>query len=233
MYKMLLLAGAAAFASSAAFAGHNVSLRASGVTGFHGVKAPVQTPSVEPGAPKCGTGFGAELPTPDGLISWSDLWKRLRHRRRAPISHAPPRRRSSKCGSMATMLLPIRSSTTSPSIRTTAPMGRMRRMTAQVVCAYTGLLGAGGGQYPTRVLAKLKLTTPCKFKAGQNIGLRFRTTTPRPMVLGNVEHSAGHPGGLGRPATTLLALTAPPSTMTNTCNSALGYTYPDYMLELH
>ena len=73
MYKAFLLAGAAALVSSAALAGgHNIPLRAKDVTGFHGVRAPAHAPSIVPGGPKCGTGFGAELPTPDGLIAWND-----------------------------------------------------------------------------------------------------------------------------------------------------------------
>ena len=68
--KTFLLAGAAAFVSSAALAGH-IPLRASDVVGFKGVAAskPLARPA---GAPLCGTGFGSELPTPDGLIAWND-----------------------------------------------------------------------------------------------------------------------------------------------------------------
>src|SRR3954471_983632 len=75
LYKVLL-SGAAAFVSSAALAAEfqNIPLRASDVAGFHGVKAPAhqQVAGKPAGAPKCGTGFGAEMHTPDGLISWND-----------------------------------------------------------------------------------------------------------------------------------------------------------------
>src|SRR5690242_19655044 len=71
--KSLLLAGAAAFVSSAALAGGNIPLRASDVAGFKGVAAHNErVPLKEPGTPKCGTGFGSELSTPDGLIAWND-----------------------------------------------------------------------------------------------------------------------------------------------------------------
>ena len=70
--KAFLLAGAAAFVSSAALAGH-IPLRASDVVGFNGVAAHKElAPPKEPGPPKCGTGFGSELSTPDGLIAWND-----------------------------------------------------------------------------------------------------------------------------------------------------------------
>src|SRR5665213_2582541 len=73
LYKVLLLSGAAAFVSSAALAsGNHFPLRPSEFASHH-AGAPLRHHAGAPSkTAKCGTGFGAELPTPDGLISWND-----------------------------------------------------------------------------------------------------------------------------------------------------------------
>ena len=76
-YKVFLLSGAAAFVSSEAladeFQGKNIPFHASAVVGFRGAAAHTQlSPAGDSKTAKCGTGFGAELQSPDGLISWND-----------------------------------------------------------------------------------------------------------------------------------------------------------------
>src|SRR5436190_1147690 len=71
--KSFLLAGAAAFVSSAALAGGHIPLRASAVVGSQNATAPHKqlADAGEPaGVPKCGTGFGPTVN--DGLIAWND-----------------------------------------------------------------------------------------------------------------------------------------------------------------
>ena len=76
-YKVFLLSGAAALVSSAGLAdewhGKDIPLHASAVPGFHRLASDTQRfPIGDPKTAKCGTGFGAKLPSPDGVISWND-----------------------------------------------------------------------------------------------------------------------------------------------------------------
>jgi hypothetical protein len=231
--KAFLLASAAAFVSSAALAGgHSVPLRASAVTGFHGVKAPVRALKVEPGAPKCGTGFGPALPTPDGLIAWNDT---------SGTGYDTGGGADFTCASKTKIKKVVVKGYNAPAnpelynvtiYRNDTAGGSDEANDSQVVCSYTGLSGAGGGSYPVDVTTKLTLPTPCKVKAGKYWVEVQDNDSAGPWYWEMTSQLSGTQGDwvdrnnlFGSGCTTL--------DNNAYLSNCLGYTYPDYMLELH
>jgi hypothetical protein len=233
--KIFLLAGAATLVSSAAFAGgHNVPSRASDVTGFHGVKAPSHGQSLEPKKKAlCGTGFGAELPTPDGLISWNDT---------SGSGYDTGGGADFTCSAKAKIKevwvygynAPANPELYNVNIYQNDGAGGSDEGQdgKKAKCSYTGLSGAGGGSYPTHVLTKLTLTTACKLKPGKywvevqdndSAGPWYweMTSTANGTQADWVDRNGVFAAG----CTTL--------DDNEYLSNCLGYTYPDYMLELH
>jgi len=227
--KIFLLAGAAAFVSSAALAGGHIPLNASAVVGFKGVAA--SKPLARPGgAPLCGTGFGTELPTPDGLIAWND-------------TSGTGYNEGSGTDFTCSVLTKIKKvwlkgfGGTNPEqfnvtfYQNDRAGGSDEPNDDHVVCAYTGLIGAGGGDYGN--MPKLKLPTPCKFKAGKKYWVEVQNTdTASPWYWEMSSTLQGTQGDwvdrsnyYGDGCTTL--------DNDEYLQQCLGYTYPDYMLELH
>jgi hypothetical protein len=234
LYKTFLLAGAAALVSSAALAGgHSIPLHASAVVGFHGVKAPVRGQTLEPaGAPKCGTGFGAELPTPDGLIGWNDT---------SGTGFDTGGGADFTC-SAKTKIKKVwvygYNAPANPELynvtfyKNDTAGGTDEGNDAQVACSYTALSGAGGGSYPTHVLTKLALPTPCKLKPGKYWVEVQNNDSAGPWYWEMSSQVTGSPADwvdrnnvFGSGCTTL--------DNNEYLSNCLGYPYPSYMLELH
>jgi hypothetical protein len=232
MYKAFLLAGAAALVSSAALAGgHNIPLRAKDVTGFHGVRAPAHAPSIVPGGPKCGTGFGAELPTPDGLIAWNDT---------SGTGFNTGGGADFTCASKTKIKKVFVYGYNAPAnpeqynvtiYQNDSAGGSDEPNDSQVVCTYTGLSGAGGGSYPTHVLTKLTLTTPCKVKAGKYWIEVQNNDSAGPWYWEMTSQLSGTQADwVDR--NNLFGSNCTALDNNEYLQQCLGYTYPDYMLVL-
>lgn len=235
--KILLLSGAAVFVSSAAFAGgHNIPSRASAVVGSHNVTPPHKQSAAagEPaGAPKCGTGFGSATPTPDGIIAWNDT---------SGVSFDTGGGADFTC-STKTKVKQVwvrgyfganQEQFNVTFYKNDGASGSDEPNDSQVVCSYTGLLGAAGGQYPTDVVTKLKLPTPCKFKPGKKYWVAVQNNDSAGPWYWMVQNATG--------GTTNADWVDRHDAFGSGCTSfdndrylvdCLGYTYPDWMLELH
>ena len=238
LYKILLLSGAAAFVSSAVLAAEfqNIPLRASDVVGFHGVRAAGhnQLPGEPAGAPKCGTGFGSELNSPDGLISWNDT---------TGSGYDTGGGADFICGGSTKTKIkqvwvygfnaPHDPEQYNVTFYKNDPAGGSDEANdTQVVCAYTGLIGAGGSGYGPD-LTQLKLPTPCKFKAGKKYWVSVQNNDSLgPWYL---EMSSTLQGTRGDWVDWHNAFGTGCTTLDNDryLVDCLGYTYPDYMLERH
>jgi hypothetical protein len=239
-YKVVLLSGAAAFVSSAALAAEfqNIPLRASDVAGFHGVKAPAhqQVAGKPAGAPKCGTGFGAEMHTPDGLISWNDT---------TGSGYNTGGAADFTCGGSAKTKIKqvwvygwdlafVNPDQFNVTFYQNDPAGGSDEANdARIVCAYTGLLGATGGGYAPPTLTQLTLPTKCKLKAGKKYWVEVQNNNADgPWYW---EMSSTLQGTQGDWVDRHRAFGNFCTTFDNDeyLVDCLGYTYPDYMLELH
>jgi hypothetical protein len=240
LHKVLLLSGAAAFVSSAVLAanfhGTDIPLRASDLAGFHGVKAPPhhQLADEPAGAPNCGTGFGPELPTPDGLISWNDTTE---------YGYNTSGAADFTCGGYTKTKIkqvwvygyngganPEQYNVT---FYKNDPVGSSDEANdSKVVCAYTGILAEGGVSFPYPVLSHIKLPTPCKVKPGKYWVSVQNNDFNGPWYWEMTSQLSGTPGDwvdrnnmFGTGCTSL--------DNDRYLVDCLGYTYPDYMLELH
>ena len=234
--KSFLLAGAAVFVSSAALAGgHNsIPFRASDVKVSHNATAShKQRVDAEPaGAPKCGTGFGTATPTPDGIIAWNDT---------SGTTFDTGGGADFVCAAKAKIKkVYVRGyfGTAQEQFNVTfyandGANGSDEPNDAKAICTYTGLLGAAGGQYPTDVVTKLKLPTPCKVKAGHYwVAVQNNDATgPWYWMVQNATGGSTNADWIDRHGVFTSACT----TFDNDTYlvGCLGYTYPDWMLELH
>ena len=228
--KTFLLAGAAAFVSSAALAGH-IPLRASAVVGFKGVAVHQQL-APPAGTPLCGTKFGSELSTPDGLIAWND-------------TSSTGYNEGSGTDFTCTATTKIKkvwvygyNAPHDPELynvtfyKNDSTGGSDEANDSKVKCSYTSLSGAGGGSYPTRVLTKLTLPTACKLKPGHYwVSVQvYDSSGPwyhemSSTLQGTQADWIDRNNLFGSGCTAL--------DNNEYLSNCLGYTYPDYMLELH
>jgi hypothetical protein len=184
------------------------------------------------GTPKCGTGFGSELSTPDGLIAWNDT---------SGTGYNEAGGADFTC-SAKTKIKKVwvygYDAPANPEMynvtfyKNDSTGGSDEANDNKVVCSYTGLSGAGGGSYPTRVLTKLTLTTPCKLRAGhywvavQNNDSAGPWYWEMTSTLNGIQADWVDRNNIfGSGCTTL--------DNNEYLQQCLGYTYPDYMLELH
>jgi hypothetical protein len=237
LHKILLLSGAAAFVSSAALAsGHNIPLRASELAGFHGVAAYRQLfPAGDSKTAKCGTGFGPELPTPDGLISWNDT---------TGSGYNTGGAADFTCGgSIKTKIRQVwvygNDAPHDPEqynvtfYKNDPTGGSDEAHDSRIVCSYTGLLGAGGASLDHAILTQLKLPTPCKFKPGKKYWVEVQNNDAAgpwywemtPQLSGTRADWVDQNNKFGDGCTAI--------DNDEYLVDCLGYTYPDYMLELH
>jgi hypothetical protein len=231
--KVLLLTGAAVFVSSAAFAGP-VPPRASDVTGFHGVKAPKNGQSLAPKkSALCGTGFGAELPTPDGLVSWNDTSGTTFNTGGAADFTCSAKAKIKQVWAYG-YNAPANPELYNVNIyqNDTKDGSDEGKDAKKSVCSYTGLSGAGGGAYPTHVLTKLTLTTACKVKPGKYWVEIQDNDSAGPWYWEMTSDLSGTQGDwVDRYNAYATGCTALDND--EYLSDCLGYTYPDYMLELH
>jgi hypothetical protein len=230
--KTFLLAGAAAFVSSAVLAaefhGKNIPARASAVLGFHGAAA--HSPAGDPKTAKCGTGFGAELGTPDGIISWSDTTGTGYNTGAAADFTC-----ASKTKIKQVWVKGFQGANTEQFnvtfYKNSGANGSDEPNDSQVVCAYTGLIGSAGGGYGN--MPKLKLPTPCKFKAGKKYWVEVQNNDSlgpwywevTSQLSGTQADWVDRNNKFGDGCTTF--------DNDEYLQQCLAYTYPDYMLELH
>ena len=228
--KTFLLAGAAAFVSSAALAG-GIPLRASDVVGFKGVAAskPLARPA---GAPLCGTGFGSELSTPDGLIAWNDT---------SGTGYDEGSGTDFTCSATTKIKKVWVYGYNAPKnpeqynvtfYKNSGADGSDEPNDNKVKCSYAALSGAGGGSYPTHVLTKLTLTTVCKLKPGHYWVSVQNNDSSGPWYH---EMQSNLQGAQADWVDRNNIFGSGCTTFNNDeyLQNCLGYTYPDYMLELH
>jgi len=233
VHKIALLAGAAVLVSSAALAGHSVPLRASGVTGFHGVKAPTQRQTHVPAGGLCGTAFGSEVsPTPDGLIGWNDTTgSGFDTGGGADFTcSAKTKIREVDVYGYNAPANPEQYNVTI--YKNSGKDGTDEANDAKVKCSYTGISAEGGGSYPTHVLSHIKLPTPCKVRAGHywvevqdndSAGPWYWEVTND--TFGTRADWVDRNDVFGSGCTTL--------NNDRYLIDCLGFSYQDYMLELH
>jgi hypothetical protein len=145
---------------TASASGAHHSLRAS--AGFHGHAT--ASPFHASPAGKCGTSFGPELPTPDGIIAWNDT---------SGTTFDEAGGADVVCAS-ATNIKKVKvygyfGTAPTESFNVTFygdSADPSEPEDGTIICSYTGLTGAAGGQYPTHVLTKLVLPTKCALPAG-------------------------------------------------------------------
>ena len=188
-------------------------------------------PDANAGAPKCGTGFGAKLPTPDGLISWNDT---------SGTGFDTGGGADFTC-SAKTKVKQVwvkgyfganQEQFNVTFYKNDGANGSDEANDGQVVCAYTGLLGTAGGQYPTDKLTKLTLPTPCKVKPGHYWVEVQNNDSAGPWywemqneLQGTRADWVDRHDAFGSGCTTL--------DNDRYLVDCLGYSYPDFMLELH
>jgi hypothetical protein len=173
LYKVILLSGVAAFVSSAVpaaeFQDKNIPTDAAAVIGLHGVATHERlSPARDAKTAKCGTGFGAKLPTPDGIISWSDTTGTGYNTGAAADFTCTSKTKVRQVwvtGWDLAFVNPDQFNVTF--YQNDRAGGSDEPNDSQIVCAYAGLLGAAGVNDYDSVLTQLKLPTPCKFKAGK------------------------------------------------------------------
>jgi hypothetical protein len=239
LYKVVLLSGAVAFVSSAVlaaeFQGKNIPLRASDIMGFRGVTAHTQlSPPGDAKTAKCGTAFGAELSTPDGLISWNDT---------TGSGYDTGGAADFTCASK-TKIKQVwvygydQANTNRDQFNVTfykndPADGSHEANDSLVVCAYTGLLGAAGYGVEGAVLTQLKLPAPCKFKAGKKYWVEVQNNDSlgpwywevTSQLSGTQADWVDRNNKFGDGCTAL--------DNDEYLQQCLAYTYPDYMLELY
>jgi hypothetical protein len=237
-FKIFLLSGAAAFVSSAAlaaeFQGKDIPSHASAVAGFHGVKAPThnQLAGEPAGAPKCGTGFGDD-PWPDGLISWNDTTGSGYN-----VGGAADFTCSVKTKVKQVWVTGWLDFKTNPEqynvtfYKNSRAGGSDEANDSQVVCAYTGILAEGGISFPIPTLSHIKLPTKCKLRPGHYWVSVQSNDSGDPWYWEVTSKLSGAQADwvdrnnkFGDGCTAL--------DNDEYLQQCLGYTYPDYMLELH
>ena len=207
-------------------------MRASDVVGFTGVPAHKEVAaSKEPSAAKCGTVFGSELPTPNGLIAWNDT---------SGTGYYNASGTDFTCATKSKIKqvwvygydAPHNPELYNVTFYKADSDTDQEAKTAVKGCSYAALSGAGGGTYPTRVLTKLKLSPACKLRPGH-----YWVSVQDNDSSGPWYHEM---------SSTLQGIQADWVDVNNQFGTGcttfdnneylqgcLGYTYPDYMLELH
>ena len=241
-YKILLLSSAAALVSSAALAaefnGRDIPSHAAAIVGFHRIAPGTQhSPVGHPKTAKCGTQFGAKLPTPDGIISWNDTTGTQYDTGGAADFTCASRTKIKQVwvtgwdlgtgGGLHTDQFNITFYQNDPAGGSDEPND------SQVVCAYTGLPGDAGVNDYDSVLTKLRLSKPCKFKAGKKYWVEVQNNNSAgpwyweatSQLSGTQADWVDRNNMFGDGCATL--------NNNRYLVDCLGYTYPDYMIELH
>jgi hypothetical protein len=121
-----------------------------------------------PLAGKCGSAFGSELPTPDGLIAWNDTSGSGFDTAGASDVQCPKKKKKRKIGTVTVNgyfgqvweLFNVTFYKNDPADGTNEPADN------GVICSYSNVPGAAGGQYPTHVTTVLTLPSKCLLPKG-------------------------------------------------------------------
>ncbi len=235
MTKFLLMsAAAAALIATPTMAAKNISPRASGVTGFHGVKAPAQKPLHAPKAGLCGTAFGAEVsPSPDGLIGWNDTSGSGYNTAGGADFTCTLAKTKVKEVDVYGYNAPHNPEQYNVTIyKNSGKDGSDEPNDAKAKCAYTGLSAEGGGSYPTHVLSHIKLPTACKLKAGHYWATVQNNDSSGPWYW-EVTNDLSGARADWEDVNNLFGSGCTTWSNDRYLIDCLGYTYQDFMLELH
>ena len=176
---------------------------------------------------------GAELPTPDGLIGWNDT-SGTGYDTGSGTDFTCTKKAKIKEVDVYGYNAPANPEQYNVDIYSndTADGSDEANDGAKAKCSAHGVLAEGGGSYPTHTLSHIKLTKKCKLKPGkywvevQNndaSGPWYHEMTSN--LSGTQADWVDRNNAFGSGCTTLdndLYL-----------SNCLGYTYPDYMVELH
>jgi hypothetical protein len=208
--------------------------------GFHGVRAPAHPQRAgEPAGPVlCGTGFGDELPTPDGIISWNDTTGTgydtggaadFTCSVKTKVKQVWVTGYSTSCGKTCTESFNV------SFYKNSRAGGSDEPNDGQVVCAYTGLLGTTGGGLEGMDLTQLKLRPACKFKAGRKYWVEVQNNNSDGYHIWYWEYSNTLQGSRADWVDRNNKFSDGCTALDNDryLIGCLDYTYPDYMLELH
>lgn len=145
------------------------SLRASGVAGVHGAAKATALPRGINAGGKCGTSFGSELPTPDGLIAWNDTSGSSFDTAGAAdvVCKGKAKKRKIKEVNVYGYFGTPTENFNVTFYANDPANGTDEANDAKVLCSYTNLSGTAGGQYPTHQLTTLTLDKVCKLPKGQ------------------------------------------------------------------
>ena len=230
--KIVLLASAAAFMSSAAFA-HSIPLRASD-TLAPGSKVSFPAPNKK-GVGLCGTGFGSAPPTPNGIIAWNDT-SGTGENNAGAADFECKKATTIKEVDVYGYNAPNNPEQYNVSIYTNDKKDGSNEANdgKKAVCSYTGLSAEGGGSYPTAVLSHIKLSKACKLKKKGEYWVSVQNNDSAGPWYWEIQSTTGgtdvadwvdRNNSFGTGCTTL----DNDAYLVN----CLGYTYPDWMLELH
>ncbi len=237
--KIFLLSGAVVLvcpaALAATFNGRDIPLHASGVVGFHHVAPDTQRSLAgDAKTAKCGTGFGARLPSPDGLISWNDTTGSGFDTSGAADFTCSVKTKVKQVW-VGGFLGANPDQFNVTFYRNDPAGGSDEPNERQIVCAYTGLLGATGGGYEGPAVTQLRLPTKCRLKPGHYwVSVQNNDSEENPWYW---EMSSTLQGVQGDWVDRHNEYGTGCTTFDNDEYSQQcffpDYQYPDYMLELH
>ena len=125
--------------------------------------------SIAPDALKCGTGFGSELPTPDGLIAWNDGGA---FNTAGGADVKCPKGRKKRNIKQVSVLGYFGAPTETFHVtfwsNSTAGGTNEPADGSAVICDYPAVVGTAGGQYPVSQQTDLALPSKCLLKKGIN-----------------------------------------------------------------
>ena len=236
--KMFLLSGAAALVSSAVLAaefnGKDIPLHASAVAGFHRVAPDAQRSLAgDAKTAKCGTGFGTD-PYPDGIISWNDTTGSGYNTGAAADFTCSVETKVKQVWVTGWLDFKTNPEQYNVTFYKNDPAGGSDEANdARVVCAYTGILAEGGISFPIPTLSHIKLPTKCKLRPGHYwVSVQNNDSAGNPWYWEVTSKLSGAQADwvdrnnkFGDGCTAL--------DNNEYLSNCLGYTYPDYMLELH
>ncbi len=159
----LLLALMTSGASASGSGSSGIAFRASGASPSR-ISAVSDRSTTTGKTGKCGTGFGEELPSVDGIISWNDTTGAMDSAGAADVvcGERTKIKRISVLGYDGAVSETFHVTFFGDS----ATGGSSEPKDSKVLCDYPALTGAAGGQFPDHALTRLRLTSPCKLKTG-------------------------------------------------------------------
>lgn len=179
----------------------------------------------------CGTSFGPELPTPDGIISWNDT---------SGTGFDTSGAADVVCsdttivdGVQAYGYFGAPTETFHVTFYSNDPAdGTNEPNDASVICDYPSLTGSAGGQYPTAALTTLQLPNSCQLPPGESWVSIQNVDSAGPWYW----EMQNTPGGVSaadwRDTNNVFGSGCTTFDNDEYLQDCLGYTYPDWMLVL-